>query len=306
MEKNHQQPTAPQNDSGRKAFLFYTNWYDDSMISLTTEEQAEFILIIVRYGAKGIVPGEETSPTLRTMFGLIRNAIDTDLQKYETISEINREKAKKSAEKRRSKVKKAAPAELTQNEQVQAIEPILNTQHSILNTQNSTLDTQNSVPEKKEGSKEALPQKSEIEAYWAEHKMKSNWEEFFDFYDRNGWLNQRGEQMRSWKYAAHFWEEKYRRDVLPARLREAAVDAQERRSAEAAEAQRIREEKRRAAMAEAAEREAQAVSREQGLYMYRRALELAKGDKPEAMGLLQRANTEPDIFRLLSAGYGQG
>lgn len=98
-------PAANAAHNERRAFLFYTNWYDEIAISLTPEQQGEFLLTIVRYASTRTLPGEDVTPVVRTMFGLIRFVLDADLKKYDEIVEANKARAKVSADKRRSKIK---------------------------------------------------------------------------------------------------------------------------------------------------------------------------------------------------------
>lgn len=281
-----------QEASERKAFIFYSNWYEDTLQSLSEEQQGAFLLIIVRYASKGTLPGPDVDPMLRTMFGLIRNVLDSDLKKYEKLVEANRKRAEMNHQR------------CVENQRIDHKKPILNTQNTELNTQNST-----SNEEKKE-EEEALSRVvdfSEIEAYWKERSFKSDARDFYGHYEACGWTTRRGCIVQSWKKAACMWEDKFRRDVLPARRREeaavAAAEMAERRSREAAERQRIRSEEHEACMAEADRRAATAVTREQGRQMYQTALALTQGDEDRALELLRRASDEPDLFRrLLAAG----
>lgn len=88
--KHPPQSAATAGREGRRAFLFYTNWIEDTRTSLTPEQLSEFITIVVRYGCDGTPPDPDATPVVVTMFGLIRNVIDADLRKYEAKAERNR------------------------------------------------------------------------------------------------------------------------------------------------------------------------------------------------------------------------
>ena len=307
------QPAPDGHGAGRKAFIFYSKWYSDARRGLDDAQLAEFVLVIIRYASEGAEPDDATTPIVRMMFELIRNVIDKDLAKYEEMVEINRLKAEASVENRRSAIRRLtvektaqeslAPSvvEVVDNEQSQCIEPIHNTQYTEHNTQNSREKGE------EEARGEMLVQREEVEAYWREHHYRSDVDEFFDYYARRHWITSRGIRLRSWKRAAVMWEDKYCRDVLPVRRREAraqaAVEAENvsnRRATEAA-AQRRDERARREAEADRAAR--RRVSPELGKHMYQRAMLLANGDDALAMNLMQRAPDDPSVFKRLAEGY---
>lgn len=283
------QVNAAVQESQRKAFVFYSNWYTDSIQSLTEEEQAHFLLVLVRYACEGILPDDSVPPVLRTMFGLVRNVIDADLRKYDTISERNR----KRAAKHKKTVAKKTPTLCVENQRTTPENPILN-------THNTELNTQNTVPNVEE-KEEAQAQFSEVEAYWRERGFKSDAREFYNYYEAHGWLNRKGTRIHSWKKAALMWEDKFRRDVLPVRRREQAAEQAARRAARSAEAQQIRQKAREEHSAEAAHSAAVAVSRDVGRRMYAEALRMTNGDNDAALRLLRQAEDDPVLFRRLAA-----
>lgn len=351
-DKNQSMPDRSDGhgDAVRKAFVFYVNWFEDTADALTREEQGDFFRAIVRYASRGELPGDDVSPVVKSMFGLIRNVIDANLAKYDKIVEKNRQRAAKSAEKRASQSKKAKVEKIVDNQQFCASEQILDTRYSKLDTQNKTSE------DEKERTNETLerglghggedraaapagplsagdadsaaadakaatvagadgetaelvvvPTRDEVEAYWRERNLKSSWQDFYGYYERMEWRNTRGCRLRSWKSAAFFWEEKFRRDVLPAIRRTAAAEADAATALNArnlaAEKARIRAEAREAFSAEADERAAKAVSPEMGRYMYNRALALCNGDADRAIDLLKRGDTDSALFARLTEGY---
>ena len=106
METTNQNPSP---SPGRRAFVFYTNWYTDVVGSLTAEQVDEFILIIVRYATFGTLPDADATPVVRTMFGLIRNAIDAD--RGQSIITPARALIRLGAKEEKSKSKKLLPSE---------------------------------------------------------------------------------------------------------------------------------------------------------------------------------------------------
>lgn len=326
METTNQNPSP---SPGRRAFVFYTNWYTDVVGSLTAEQVDEFILIIVRYATFGTLPDADATPVVRTMFGLIRNAIDADLKKYDAMVERNRAKAEASAAKRRSTLKArvkqnidaqndaagaqnaddgadvAHGVDIAGNQGQRRLEPILNTQHSELNTQHSELSTQHSAS-KAEKEEEAPVRREDVEAFWQEHGYKSSSDEFYDYYERHHWITTRGLPVRSWQRAAVMWEDKFRRDVLPARRREAMAEAQMRREATRVESEEIRRTERLSREAEEDRRAARAVGPDQSMFMFRRAVSLCNGNEDRAIDLMRRAPDDPALFRRLNEGFGGG
>lgn len=283
------QVNAAVQESQRKAFLFYTNWYTDTLQSLSEEDQGHFLLIIVRYASLGTLPDANVPPTLRAMFGLIRNAIDSGIDKYEKAVEKNR----KANERRRKKAMQKTPVSCVENQRTTA-------EGVILDTSYLSLDTSDMLSEK-DKKEEAQAQFSEVEAYWRERGFKSDAREFYNYYEAHGWLNRKGTRIHSWKKAALMWEDKFRRDVLPVRRREQAAEQAARRAARSAEAQQIRQKAREEHSAEAAHSAAVAVSRDVGRRMYAEALRMTNGDNDAALRLLRQAEDDPVLFRRLSA-----
>lgn len=109
--KHPPQSAATAGREGRRAFLFYTNWIEDTRTSLTPEQLSEFITIVVRYGCDGTPPDPDATPVVVTMFGLIRNVIDADLRKYEAKAERNRRaQARRATSAATSSAASKAPA----------------------------------------------------------------------------------------------------------------------------------------------------------------------------------------------------
>lgn len=307
-------PSQPE-DGRRKAFLFYTNWYYDVQQNLREDELCSFVVCVVRYAAQGELPGEDVSPVVRTMFALIRNVIDADLEKYDRAVARNRamtERRRELALLRNGEVTGQLPVDATGNQPVimgtdnfQAIDteqlqknfPIHNTQDTILNTPNTINE------EKKEEAEFVAPVFEEVREYWTERGFKSEVGEFFAYYDARNWRNRLGVHLRSWRRAASMWEDKFRRDVLPVRRREERVEREERRRAEDAERAEIRRREREAGMVDRERSARRAVSQEMGLYMYQRARLLTQGDEDRALELLKRAPDDAELFKRLTEGY---
>lgn len=348
--KNDRNQDSPGRNAGggeveRKAFMFYTNWFEDTADALSREEQGDFFRAIVRYASRGELPGDDVSPVVKSMFGLVRNVIDANSEKYDKIVEKNRQRAAKSAEKRSAQSRKAKVEKTVENEQFSGSEQILDTRYLKQETKNMLFEDEK---ERKNESQQRVlgrshdvgsdvsagtvqaggvgdeidhaapavdadqsevvkPSREEAEAYWRERGFKSDWKEFYAYYERLEWRNIRGGRLRSWKSAAFFWEDKYRKDVLPAIRRTAAVEAQEakvRRDRDrAVENARFRAEAREARAAEADERAAKAVSPEQGKFMFDRAMQLCANDSDRAIDLLKRSDSDPALFARLTEGY---
>lgn len=276
-------------ESKRKAFVFYSNWYSDCALSLSEEAQGRFFLILIRYACQGIVPDENVPATFRTMFGLVRPAIDADLLKYDKIVDMNR----KRAEKRKQQAAEKNGVRCAENQCNSPEKPIINNQQSEISNQQSTLGKE---------KEEAHPQFSEVESYWREHNFKSDAREFFDYYAARDWFNRKGERIQSWKKAAVMWEDKFRRDVLPMRRREQAAEAAERKAHQSAERESIRTAVRQDREAEADRRAATAVTPEVAKRMYEEALRLSAGNDDAALALLQRADDDPVLRQRLAGG----
>ena len=294
MTRHDSTPSAAESgrEAAKKAFLFYTNWYADCAESLSDEDLGKFLIAIVRYASYGTLPDDRTPAVVRSMFGLIRPAMDADIIKYEKAAE----KKRKQSLARSQKLAKKSEARAVENQQETTDLPL------IVNSE-LLIDNSKSLSEEKK-KEEARPRFEEVEAYWRERQLKSCAREFYDYYESRGWVGCRGGQIQSWKRAALLWDDKFRRDVLPMRRREEAAAKAERRADQRRENERIRREERLAREAEADTRAARAVDHQLGLYMYRRAVELCHGDEDQAMRLTQQASTDPAVFERLREGYG--
>lgn len=324
---------AAPGGGARKAFVFYSNWYDDVATSLSLEQQQEFLLLIVRYASHGEEPSGRATPIVRSMFGLIRNVIDADLKKWEKIRAANQKRAAASAEKRRKKATaKEAPLNFD-NQDFTADQPL----HITNNTQPITQDA--SLAEKGEGEGEpvtgpaaddvdgesdaaassngpaassndaaasskgpAVPTKEEVEDFWRAHHYRSSAREFYAYYSERGWRNSQGEPLRRWVIAANFWEEKFVKAIVPMKRREAEERRQALRADNERTAQEERAQQRAASNEEHRQRQARAVSPELGKYMYQRAVMLA-GNDAAAMTLLRRASEDEAVRKRLAEGF---
>lgn len=294
---------AAVQEKTKKAFLFYLNWYEDSLISLTEEEQGKFLLVIVRYATSGVLPDDTVPATIRSMFMLIRNAIDSGVEKYEKAVEKNR----KANERRHENALKKQAARCAGNQRNSPQGVIHDTSHLIHDTSNFLTEGKkeeeaHSRISDAEPPRQSAVQRSDVEAYWHEHGYKSNAREFFDYYDTRDWLNRKGERIQSWKKAAVMWEDKFRRDVLPVRRREQAAEAAERKARQISEREQIRTAVRLDREAEADRRAAVAVTPDVAKRMYEEALRLSAGNEDQALALLRRADDDLDLHQRLAGG----
>lgn len=315
-EHPHKGGAAP-GGGARKAFVFYTNWYDDVATSLSLEQQQEFLLLIVRYASHGEEPSERTTPIVRSMFGLIKNAIDADLKKYEQVCERRRKRQENNAQKTPLKQPKPADAPNLDNEDFRRDSVILNTQDSTPDTQDTALNTQDSTPdtqhptltEQKKGEGEAVagtpmtaPTREEVENFWREHRYRSSAREFYAYYSERGWKNAHGEPLRRWVIAANFWEEKFVKTIIPMKRREAEEQRKTLRADNELIAQDERAQQRADRKTEVAQRQARAVTPQLAKHMYQRARMLAPSEEA-AMLLLRRASEDPEMHKRLTEGY---
>lgn len=278
------EPPRQTHNTERKAFIFYSNWYSDVSESLTEAQQGEFLLTVVRYATEGTLPDTRTTPVVASMFGLIRMAIDADLEKYEKMVQRNH--------KRTTNLQ----ARCADNQDTSHKSPRIKNQESEIKNQPSS-------SEGNDKKQEARVREEEVKDYWAVRHFKSDCAEFIRYYEQRGWCNLNGEPLQSWKKAALRWEDKFIHDVLPARRRDARVEELAAREEKAAENARIRREDNRRQSEERDREAAAAVTREQGQYMFRRALTFCRGDQPAAINLLRQASADPRIFRQLSEGF---
>jgi hypothetical protein len=77
------------------------------------------------------------------------------------------------------------------------------------NNTNITIPINNTKREGKNASRFIPPTLDEVKQFWREHNfVRSDPEEFWYHYSSNGWVQGRGNKLKSWQAAAHNWEKR--------------------------------------------------------------------------------------------------
>lgn len=155
-----------------------------------------------------------------------------------------------------------------------------------------------------------VPSRGAVAAYWRERVMRSDWSGFYDYYAARNWRDGHGRAIADWTVAAQYWEDRFRRVVVPLR-RSAAVAAAEvqqnehkrLRQKRDAEARQQREAEEREWKAQNVEQAAAAVTPAQARHMLDQALGITGGNEEEAFVLLRRAKYDRTLYARLLEGW---
>ncbi len=217
-----------------KVFLpFYYEWAE-CIDGLSDEDYGRLVRSILAYAE-----GKEETPTLSPSALMAYKFITAAINR----SEQNRKNGQKGGQKRVENIKKTENAEAQaevrttcEDEPTAEQNPTLNVervQEKPTAEQNPTLNVERaqekpSVPEREEvksspAKESSIPSQTpqvpleppsldEVRDYFKNRKFKSNPDEFFNFYESNGWRVGQN-PMKNWRASATNWELKSERDA---------------------------------------------------------------------------------------------
>ena len=162
----------------KKAYFQYYETFETIIEKIKDIEEREWLRkVIINYGLHGLEPDTFFSEALEIAWTICKDLIDQQQHRRE-VNAANRVG------------KKAEPAT---NEENSAIEP-----------QPEEKPAQEIQPEKPKAKKFVKPTVEEIVAYCKEKKYTVNAQQFFNYYESNGWKIGRN-SMKSWQAAVQNW-----------------------------------------------------------------------------------------------------
>ena len=162
----------------KKAYFQYYETFETIIEKIKDIEEREWLRkVIINYGLHGLEPDTFFSEALEIAWTICKDLIDQQQHRRE-VNAANRVG------------KKAEPAT---NEENSAIEP-----------QPEEKPAQEIQPEKPKAKKFVKPTVEEIVAYCKEKKYNVNAQQFFNYYESNGWKIGRN-AMKSWQAAVQNW-----------------------------------------------------------------------------------------------------
>lgn len=162
----------------KKAYFQYYETFETIIEKIKDIEQREwFRKVIIQYGLHGTAPDTFNSEALEIAWTICKDLIDQQQHRRE-VNAANRAG------------KKAEPAT---NKENLAIEP-----------QPEEKPVQEIQPEKQKRKNFVRPTVEEIEAYCKEKNYNVNAQQFFNYYESNGWKIGRN-AMKSWQAAVQNW-----------------------------------------------------------------------------------------------------
>lgn len=162
----------------KKAYFQYYETFEIVIEKIKDIEEREWLRkVIIQYGLHGIAPESFNSEALEIAWTICKDLIDQQQHRRE-VNAANRAG------------KKAEPAT---NEENSAIEP-----------QTEEKPAQEIQPEKPKRKNFVKPTVEEIVAYCKEKNYNINAQQFFNYYESNGWKIGRN-SMKSWQAAVQNW-----------------------------------------------------------------------------------------------------
>lgn len=162
----------------KKAYFQYYETFETIIEKIKDIEEREWLRkVIIQYGLHGIEPESFNSEALEIAWTICKDLIDQQQHRRE-VNAANRAG------------KKAEPAT---NEENSAIEP-----------QPEEKSAQEIQPEKPKRKNFVKPTVEEIAAFCKEKKYNVNAQQFFNYYESNGWKIGRN-AMKSWQAAVQNW-----------------------------------------------------------------------------------------------------
>lgn len=174
---------------------------------LSNDECGELFKTILQYSSFGECA--EPSNRVKLAWAFMKPLIDRDNQKYIDVSIQNKYKVYKRECKRRN----VAPLDLEEwiSTDNQKLSSDINRYPTTTPT-TTTIPTTTSTIKEKTNNKFSSPSIEQIQQYAAENNLPDCAEDFFLYYDSNGWMVGKN-KMKSWKSAYSRWVKQNKKDV---------------------------------------------------------------------------------------------
>ena len=172
----------------------------DKLDLLSDEEAGQLFKAIIAYAENGTILIPKENRVLGVMFLFVKNQIDRDYAKYLERRETNRENGRKGGRPKKTDGLLEKPTETDgllekPTESLPIPTPII-----------TPKTTPNIIPTEDKGKPKrfAKPSPQEIKDYIKEKNLNVNPDQFYDYYESNGWMVGRN-HMKDWKAALRQW-----------------------------------------------------------------------------------------------------
>ena len=162
----------------------------DKLDLLSDEEAGQLFKAVIAYAENGTILIPKDNRVLGVMFLFVKNQIDRDYAKYLERRETNRENGRKGGRPKKTDGLLEKPTE-----SLPIPTPII-----------TPKTTPNIIPTEDKGKPKrfAKPSPQEIKDYIKEKNLNVNPDQFYDYYESNGWMVGRN-HMKDWKAALRQW-----------------------------------------------------------------------------------------------------
>jgi hypothetical protein len=173
---------------------------NDKLQWLSDEEAGKLFKAIVAYAENGTILSPEDDRALGLVFLFVKDQIDRDYAKYLERRETNRENGRKGGRPKKTDGLSEKPTETDglsekPTESLPIPTPIIIPNTSPIN---------NPIEDKGKTKRFAKPSPQEIKDYIEEKNLNVNPDQFYDYYESNGWMIGRN-HMKDWKAAVRQW-----------------------------------------------------------------------------------------------------
>ena len=167
---------------------------------LSDVEAGQLFKAIIAYAEDGTIPQPENNRVLGMMFLFIKNQIDRDYAKYIERRDTNRENGRKGGRPKKTDGLSEKPTETDGLSEKPTESLPIPTPIIIPNTS----PIKNPIEDKGKTKRFAKPSPQEIKDYIEEKNLNVNPDQFYDYYESNGWMIGRN-HMKDWKAAVRQW-----------------------------------------------------------------------------------------------------
>lgn len=194
----------------RISYVFYKDW-SEVISTMPPEMELQVRRAIDAYVFNDEQP--ELPEAARYFFEALKKDIDRDREKFTQKCERNRENIRKRYERIRSntveydRIRSNTNATENENENEDGNEKeIQGDKHPMSIDKKTSLSKESEVKKAQQSSAAPAPTLEMVQEYITSRGNKIDAQQFFDFYEANGWVQNGGKKIRDWKAAARTWE----------------------------------------------------------------------------------------------------
>lgn len=185
----------------KPGFMFYHDDYH-ALDELSDASHRRVLDAMVLYSETGELT-QELDLTERIVFGIMRNAIDRDNERYQNRAAAGRKGGINSGEARRSKIQedeaKRSKTKLASNERSKRTNSISNTNSNTIPNYNTNTNTNDSLSQEDGVGERVYPTVFEVRDYAGKIGLEVNATDFVRWNEARGWTDGNGQPIRNWR-----------------------------------------------------------------------------------------------------------